>query len=73
VLAGNQNVDHSAVPEVGISSFGDSSINIEYRYWTATGAYYNTVHAVNLGIFQAFGANGIAIPFPQREVRLLND
>lgn len=73
VLAGNQNVDHSARPEVGICNFGDSSINIEYRYWTATGSYYNTVHAVNLAIFQTFGEHGIAIPFPQREVRLLND
>jgi small conductance mechanosensitive channel len=73
VLAEAEHVDQSAKPEVGITSFGDSSINIEYRYWAATGAYYNTVHAVNLAIFEAFGNQGIAIPFPQREVRLLND
>ncbi len=73
VLGNNDNVDQNAAPEVGISNFGDSSIDIEYRYWTATGSYYNTVHAVNLAIFEAFGEHGIAIPFPQREVRLLND
>ena len=73
VLAATDNVDQGVPPEVGITNFGDSSIDIEYRYWTATGSYYNTVHAVNLAIFQAFGEQGIAIPFPQREVRLLND
>jgi small conductance mechanosensitive channel len=73
VLADTGNVDQNVPPEVGITNFGDSSIDIEYRYWTATGSYYNTVHVVNLAIFQAFGEQGIAIPFPQREVRLLND
>ena len=73
VLAANSNVDQSNTPEIGITGFGDSSIDIEYRYWAATGSFYNTVHAVNLAIFEAFGKEGIAIPFPQREVRLLND
>jgi small conductance mechanosensitive channel len=73
VLAANDRVVGDAPPEVGITSFGDSSIDIEYRYWTPTGGYFSTVHAVNLAIFKAFEENGIAIPFPQREVRLLND
>ena len=73
VLAANDNVDHREQPEVGITNFGASSIDIEYRYWTATGSYYKTVHAVNLAIFQTFREQGVAIPFPQREVRLLND
>jgi len=73
ILAAHGAVAKELPPEVGIAGFGDSSIDIEYRYWTPTGNYYPTLHAVNLAIFEAFGANGIAIPFPQREVRLLND
>jgi small conductance mechanosensitive channel len=73
VLAAAPGVVHTSKPEVGISNFGDSSIDIEYRYWTPTGGYFQSIHAVNLAIFEAFGANDIAIPFPQREVRLLND
>lgn len=73
VLLANENVDDNVQPEVGISQFGDSSIDIEYRYWAATGSYYNTVHAVNLAIFDAFGEHQISIPFPQREIRFLND
>ena len=68
-----ENVAGDPPPQVGIEAFGDSSINIAYRYWVATEAYYQTQYKVNLDIFNAFKRNGIAIPFPQREVRLLNE
>lgn len=73
VLSETKGVAQDAPAEVGIAEFGDSSINIEYRYWTPTGGFFKTIHAVNLAIFEAFGSNNISIPFPQREIRLLND
>ncbi len=73
VLGAQASVTAGSEPEVGISGFGDSSVDIEYRYWAPTGEYYRTIHAVNLAVFNAFKANGITIPFPQREVRLLNE
>lgn len=73
VLRADDRVSQLQTPEVGVCNFGDSSVDIEYRYWAPTGDYYPTVHAVNLAIFNAFKAQRIAIPFPQREVRLLND
>ncbi len=73
VLGAQTSVAAGSEPEVGISGFGDSSVDIEYRYWAPTGEYYRTIHAVNLAVFNAFKTNGITIPFPQREVRLLNE
>ena len=73
VLAANQDVIAEPATELGIAGFGDSSIDIEYRYWAPTASHFRTVHDVNLVVFQGFPANGISIPFPQREVRLLND
>ncbi len=73
VLNSQDSVVKSKSPEVGITTFGDSSINIEYRYWAPTGGYFRTIHQVNLAIFEAFRAENVAIPFPQREVRLLNN
>ena len=73
VLANQDGVVKTTEPEVGISEFADSSVNIEYRYWTPTGGFYRTIHTVNLAIFEAFKTQGVDIPFPQREVRLLND
>ncbi|MEM9160659.1 MAG: mechanosensitive ion channel family protein, partial [Verrucomicrobiota bacterium] len=58
-------------PQVGIENFGDSSIDIGYRYWVRTKNYYSIKYAVNLEIFKALKAAGVGIPFPQREVRIL--
>lgn len=72
-IASNADVVQDAPPEVGIQGFGDSSIDLEYRYWTPTGSYFKTIHAVNLAILSAFSDEHITIPFPQREIRLLNE
>ena len=64
-------VAHEPVPQIGIAAFGDSSINIDYRVWIPTDRYFELLHALNLKIYRALGANGINIPFPQREVTVL--
>lgn len=58
-------------PQIGINSFGDSAINIDYRVWVRTDTYFTVMHALNLAVFKALGEAGIVIPFPQREVRVL--
>ena len=59
-------------PQVGIDEFGDSSINIGIRAWARTDKLYETRYRCNMAVFQALEANHISIPFPQREVRMLN-
>jgi small conductance mechanosensitive channel len=59
-------------PQVGIVAFGDSSINIGMRYWVPTKEYYQSLHAVNLAVYQEIKKAGITLPFPQREVRILS-
>jgi small conductance mechanosensitive channel len=71
-LAGFENITSDPPPQIGIEAFADSSINIGYRYWVNTEAYYQTQYKANMAIFKAFKEKGVAIPFPQREVRLLN-
>lgn len=58
-------------PQVGIQSFGDSAIEIGYRYWIPTKEYYRIGFRINQLILEQFKAKQIQIPFPQREVRLL--
>ena len=58
-------------PLVGLKEFGDSALLMGVRYWVPTTRYYHVSFAVNLAIFQALQAAKITIPFPQREVRLL--
>lgn len=66
-------VCHEPEPQVGIDNFADSAIEIGARYWVPTDTYFNNKYQTNLKIFNALKQANITIPFPQREVRLLND
>ena len=58
--------------QVGIDGFGDFSINIGLRYWVPTQSYYESKYQVNQKLFAALKDAGIRIPFPRRDVVLLN-
>jgi small-conductance mechanosensitive channel len=62
-----------APPAVFLTAFADSAISLELGFWIADpeAGRGNIVSDVNLAIWQAFHQHGIRIPFPQREVRLL--
>ncbi|HEX6733546.1 MAG TPA: mechanosensitive ion channel domain-containing protein [Azonexus sp.] len=61
-------------PRVTLTLFADSSINLELGFWIADpdAGKGNIVSDVNFAIWRAFKAHGVQIPFPQREVRILN-
>lgn len=59
-------------PQVGIQAFGESGITLGVRVWLPTDRYYDLLYRINLALFNALKEAGIEIPFPQREVRLLN-
>jgi small-conductance mechanosensitive channel len=65
--------DHPAVCH--ITGFGDSSIDYVLRFWISdpTEGLTNVRGNVYLALWDTFKANGISIPFPQREVRMLKD
>ncbi|WP_102223944.1 mechanosensitive ion channel family protein [Acidimangrovimonas sediminis] len=61
-------------PVCHVVGFGDSSVDYILRFWISdpTGGLTNVRGAVFLALWDAFKANDISIPFPQREVRLLD-
>ncbi|MDG4475891.1 mechanosensitive ion channel family protein [Thiovibrio frasassiensis] len=72
-LAGFPQLQNGPAPQIGIEDFQDSSVAIGYRYWAPTQRYIETMHAVNLAVYQALGQAGITIPFPQRVVTIMKD
>ncbi|UWQ28302.1 mechanosensitive ion channel family protein [Leisingera sp. M523] len=62
-------------PVCHITGFGDSSVDYVLRIWIddPTGGLTNIRGNVYLALWDAFQAEDISIPFPQREVRMLND
>ena len=65
----------SRPPVCHITGFGDSSVNYILRFWIVdpSDGLTNIRGNVFLALWDTFKANGISIPFPQREVRVLND
>jgi len=55
-------------PIVGVQNFGDSAIEIAYRYWVPTKSFFKTQYDVNFKVLQKLNSSDIAIPFPQREL-----
>ncbi|MEO0750798.1 MAG: mechanosensitive ion channel domain-containing protein [Pseudomonadota bacterium] len=62
-------------PVCHIVGFGDSSVDYILRFWIRdpTGGLTNIRGNVYLALWDAFQANDISIPFPQREVRLMEE
>jgi small conductance mechanosensitive channel len=56
--------------KVGILEFGDSSVNLSYRYKVPGQKFFEAQFQVNSAIFTAFKTNAIEIPFPQSVVTL---
>ena len=62
-------------PDCEIANFGDSGVNMFVEFWMeGVDDGKNRVGGdLMLIIFETLKANGIEIPYPQREVRILND
>ena len=62
-------------PKAFITSFGDSSINFEIRFWVndpeaGIGAIRSEIF---MQVWKRFKAEGIEIPFPQRVLHMADD
>lgn len=62
-------------PVCHIVGFGDSSVDYILRFWIKdpTGGLTNIRGNVFLALWDSFKENNISIPFPQREVKLLDE
>jgi len=72
VAAANKDVLTDPQPAVRFVEFGDSGLKFELRAWSTTLIQRKgkLVSDLNFAILEAFRANGVSIPFPQRDVHL---
>jgi len=58
-------------PRVLFVAFGDSSLNFEVQAFVSElSDRMPTIHGLNLKIYRALAANGLEIPFPQRDLHI---
>jgi small conductance mechanosensitive channel len=73
ILDANPRVLKTPVAYIGIAALGNSTINVSVKPWTNVPDYFAAQAELYQAIVDQFRARGIEIPFPQHEVRLLNE
>jgi small conductance mechanosensitive channel len=70
VLAGDERILKDPSPTIGVVELGDSSVNFAVRPWVKTADYWDVYFDTTESIKKRLDAEGISIPFPQRDVHL---
>lgn len=72
VLKDNPRVLKELTPGLGIASLDDSCITVFVKPWTAVGDFGPAGTEIYQSLIEKFRQRNITIPFPQREIRVLN-
>ncbi|MFZ5621223.1 MAG: mechanosensitive ion channel family protein [Pseudomonadota bacterium] len=70
VMGRDERILAEPAPAISLAELADSSVNINVRPWVNTGDYWAVRSDLLENVKAAFDANGISIPFPQRDVHL---
>ena len=73
VIQADTRIHTDPAPTIALGELGESSVDINVRPWVDTADYWPVRADLLENIKLAFDANGISIPFPQREVHVVND
>jgi len=70
ILAKEPRVLKDPAPFVGVSKLAESSVDFTVRPWVQSADYWPVCFDLNEAIKKRFDAEGLSIPFPQRDVHL---
>jgi small conductance mechanosensitive channel len=70
IVAAHPKVLKDPQPTIRMNTLGDSSVNFICRPWAKTADYWDVYWDVTKAVKKRFDAEGIGIPFPQRDVHL---
>lgn len=70
VVAAHELVLAEPAPNIRVHELGDSSVNFICRPWVFTQNYWTVYWDLQRQVKERFDAEGISIPFPQRDVHL---
>ena len=72
VIGQDDRVLEDPAPAVVVSELADSSVNFKVRVWTSADDYWGFYFDTTEKVKKQFDAEGISIPFPQRDVHVYN-
>lgn len=72
LLAAHPDILREPEPVIRVLTLADSSVQIAVRPWTTVDAFYAASSDITQAVLETFRERNIHIPYPQREVRLLD-
>ena len=70
IVLGHDKVLDDPAPMIKLHSLGESSVDFIVRPWAKTGDYWDVYWDITREVKMRFDAEGISIPFPQRDIHL---
>ncbi len=70
ILAGDSRILKDPGPTIGVLELADNSVNFAVRPWVEAADYWAVYFDLHASIKTRFDAEGIGIPYPQRDVHL---
>ncbi|MBU0768973.1 MAG: mechanosensitive ion channel [Proteobacteria bacterium] len=70
ILAKEERILKDPAPTIMLIELADSSVNFAVRPWVLAADYWGVYSALTENIKKSFDAEGISIPFPQRDVHV---
>jgi len=70
IIAADSRILKDPAPTIAVLELGESSVNFAVRPWVKTADYWDVFFHLNEQIKRRFDAEGISIPFPQRDVHV---
>jgi len=69
-LAADERILNDPAPTIAVSELADSSVNFVVRPWVKSSDYWGVYFDITEQIKKQFDAEGISIPYPQRDVHI---
>ncbi len=70
IVNADERILKEPAPVIGVAELGDSSVNFWVRPWVNRTDYLNVMFDLNETVKKRFDAEGISIPYPQRDVHV---
>jgi len=70
ILAKESRILEDPAPTIGVLELADNSVNFAFRPWVNAADYWGVHFDLNAAVKTRFDAEGIGIPYPQRDVHL---
>jgi len=72
IISKESRIHADPAPQVAVAELADSSVNFVVRVWTNTADYWGVKFDITETIKNRFDEEGIGIPFPQRDIHIVN-